>query len=149
MTGASPWSTSPTKTLTGRFPKILRDNAGAGRAAADHLLGQGLRHFAVLTGYEHEGFQLRADAFAERIAEASEHPCVPIRSFRHPQIFSDAGEEGYLAEALAKLQRPLGLFAVSDAQATAALVAAKLADLRVPERRGGGGRRQTRRRCAT
>ncbi len=121
------------QTLVGRFPKILRDNAGSGRAAADHLLGQGLRHFAVLSGYEHEGFQLRADAFADRIAGSGAAPCVRVRSFRHPAIFSDAGEEQYLSEALAQLPRPLGLFAVSDAQATSVLVAAKLAGLRVPD----------------
>jgi LacI family transcriptional regulator len=119
--------------LRGQFPKILRDNGGSGRAAADHLLGQGLRTFAVLTGYAHEGFQLRADGFVARLAEVPGTTCVPIRSFRHPQVFTDTGEEEYLAEALARLPRPLGLFAVSDAQATAALVAAKMVGLRVPD----------------
>ena len=121
------------QTLAGRFPKVLRDNAGAGRAAAEHLLAQGLRRFAVVTGYAHAGFQQRADAFEQRVRQVRGATCVGIQSFRHPQIFSDAAEERYLADALATLPHPVGLFAVSDAQATAVLVAARLAALRVPD----------------
>jgi LacI family transcriptional regulator len=118
--------------LVGPFPKVLLDNRGAGKLAAEYLLRQGFSRFAVVSGYWHDGFQLRSDAFRERVLQERGTTCEVIDNYR-PPIIDAAKEEQHYCEAVSKLKCPVGIYAVSDVQAHKLLVAARSVGLRVPD----------------
>jgi LacI family transcriptional regulator len=120
-------------TLRSPFGKVILDNAGAGRRAAEHLLGLGLRYFLAIDSYAHEGFELRASTFRERVLACPGCTCASVRSFRHPHSTPDSREVAYYADAMKAQPRPLGVYAVNDIQATSMLEAARRADLSVPD----------------
>ncbi|MBX9623213.1 MAG: substrate-binding domain-containing protein, partial [Gemmataceae bacterium] len=98
------------------FPAVGIDNPAVGRAAADHLLGRGLRHFAFLG---HGGFAFstrREEGFAGRVRAAGFGAAVyraPGGTDFHPDG-PPAGPPGRLGAWLRRLPRPCGLFACND-----------------------------------
>jgi LacI family transcriptional regulator len=98
------------------FPAVGIDNAAVGRAAAEHLLERGLKHFAYLG---HGGFAFstrREEGFAGRLAEAG----YRAHTFRAPAGGDfqpngrPLGPPERLAAWLRGLPRPCGLFACND-----------------------------------
>ncbi|WP_265594749.1 DNA-binding transcriptional regulator [Haloferula sp. BvORR071] len=116
------------------FPRVTLDNLAAGRMAAEHLLGLGLREFAYLhdptRNYSSErlaGYRerLREDGRDCRVLEMASSTFAPrIRARQNEQI---------AWRLMAGLTTPCGLFAKDDIAAVIAIRALKQAGHRVPE----------------
>ena len=100
---------------------VVADNAGGGRAAAEHLLAAGCRKLAVVSSAAHTSSLLgRLHAFRDRAAEAD----VPVRVWQEGATDYAAGRKAAL-ELLAK-GRIDGAFCVTDLLALGFLDAARL-----------------------
>jgi LacI family transcriptional regulator len=90
------------------------DDAAIGREGAEHLLGQGYRHFAFISIRGENWSQRRAQSFAQRVETAGfacEHHIVARHTARQ-QSWKDSGPE--LATWLVGLPKPSGLMIASD-----------------------------------
>lgn len=95
-------------------PLVHVDDAAIGREGAEHLLGQGYRHFAFIGIWGENWSQRRAQSFAQRV-EAAGFTCDHHVVFRHAtpqQGWKDSGPE--LASWLLGLPKPTGLMIASD-----------------------------------
>ncbi len=116
------------------FPRVTLDNRAAGRMAAEHLSGLGLRDFAFLHDPARTYSKERMEGFIHRLAQDG-RGCrvleIPSSSFpskiRARQIASMAWR------LMAGLPSPCGLFAKDDISGVTAIRALKQAGLRVPE----------------
>lgn len=114
-------------------PRVMVHHFQAGRMAADHLLGRGLRHLAFF-GWNNLWYSdQRRLGFLERAKEAG----VKCGAF-----LQTSGEESNLswpkriarpAKWLLSLPRPTGIFAVHDYRAQFLIEACEEAELRIPE----------------
>jgi LacI family transcriptional regulator len=102
---------------------ILTDDEAIGRAAADHLLDRGFRHFGFYgLGDSYYFSRARRQAFSERIRTAG---CVV-------DVFKEGGNED-LATWVGGLRRPLGLMVCTDDCCSQCYEAAASAGLSIPE----------------
>lgn len=116
------------------FPRVTLDNAAAGRMAAEHLMGMGLRDFAYLHDPGRTYSCERMEGFMNRLA-ADGHDCrvLEIASSSFPSKIR-ARQIGNIAwRLMAGLPVPCGLFAKDDISGVTAIRALKQAGLRVPE----------------
>lgn len=113
--------------------EVAADFRGAGRMAAVHLLGRRLAHLAFVgAGDERHGQSAAAErGFFEAAAEAaaSIDAFQPRTNGRRGEVESDAEQ---LAQWLAALPRPAGVFAWNDRRGRDVLEACRLAGLHVP-----------------
>ena len=114
------------------FPTVSLDQAHIGVLAAEHLLAQGLPHyaFAAVTGYEY-GATLRWRGFRDRLARDG-HTCHLIDEYvRTPvaQCLTDVG----LRDWVAQLPTPIGIHAYFQTLAMRIMWACWELGLRVPE----------------
>jgi LacI family transcriptional regulator len=128
----------PTVDLSSAEPKpaharVLPDDEGAGRMAADHLVGLGLRHFITFVGFAHEGWQRRAASFVDRIRNVAGATCTPMAAPLALNNVPADDDVARYASQFASQPRPFGAYAVSDLHATHVLDAARMAGLRVPD----------------
>lgn len=108
--------------LDSRLPQVIPDNRRVGQLAAETFLRSGLRHFACIPE-AWQGFSIeRAIGFTDAI-EARGYACALLKR----------EEDRPLAERLAELPTPCGLFAVTDGQASRAYAACREAGARIPE----------------
>jgi len=116
---------------------VCNDEAGVARAAAEHLLSRGLRHFAYV-GWAavEDGISLwesqRREVFVDVVKRAGFATAV----YAWPRLRADQArnrEQKALARWLKTLPRPCGIMASNDQRARHVLEAARLADLRVPD----------------
>lgn len=115
------------------FPRVSVDNAAVARLAAEHLLGKGFRHVAFVGDAHFIWARQRGDAFRRELQASGRRGFffAPARtSARQPG--SDA-EIRALADWLAPLPRPLGVFACYDGRAQQVLEACQLRGWTVPD----------------
>jgi LacI family transcriptional regulator len=107
------------------------DSLAVGRLAADYYLGRAFQHFAFVgepTGVNWSRW--RQAAFAERLTEAGKL----LHSYPPPPTHADGwnSERVRLCAWLAKLPKPVALFAANDNRARQVLDACLVAEIAVP-----------------
>ncbi len=115
------------------FPRVSIDNVTVARLAAEHLSGKGFGHFAFCGDARFLWSRQRGTEFKRRLAEAGQRSLdfkARAASGRAPG--SDA-ENREIAEWLAKLPKPVGVFACYDGRAQQVLEACQLLGLHVPD----------------
>lgn len=115
--------------------KVFCDNTAAGRMAAEHLLGCGLRHFGFFAFGEAWWIGMYRDGFRQVLASHG-YPCdvyAPPRANRHllPK-WRDAQEPG-VAAWLRSLAKPAGVFAPDVVYAARLLDICRNMGVAVPE----------------
>lgn len=110
------------------IPNIECDERAVGREAALHLLEQGHRHFAYVQYSRHRHAILRRDGFRAHLAAAG-HSCLVLET----TSAHGPGWEGWFRRGVARLPKPLGLFAEDDILAARVIESAIDAGWRVPE----------------
>jgi LacI family transcriptional regulator len=115
-------------------PRCTADFKAMGDLAATHLLDKGFQSFAYF-GLADVGYSVqRLEGFAARIAKAGFKPSVFLSKPTFRLAGSDWLQQNHqLAEWLLGLNRPIGLFAVSDYRARQVLDACRLVGLKIPE----------------
>jgi LacI family transcriptional regulator len=115
-------------------PRSIVNNHAIGALAADHLVSKGFQAYAFygLSGVQyskdrHAGFEERLEAAGYRSVEFLSKPTFGLGGNQWLQQYR------VLAEWLAELPTPCGLFAVSDYRARQALDACRQVELEVPE----------------
>ena len=120
--------------LRSPVPRSIVDNHSIGSLAADHLVGKGFQAYAFYGLSDVQYSKDRQAGFEERITAAG-YRCV---EFLSKPTFGLGGNQWLLqyrvlAEWLATLPTPCGLFAVSDYRARQAIDACRQVGLQVPE----------------
>ncbi|MCW1912778.1 DNA-binding transcriptional regulator [Luteolibacter sp. GHJ8] len=117
-----------------RFPRVTLDNRAAGRMAAEHLLGLGLRDFAYLHEPNRCYSAERLEGYRQRLAGEG-HECrvleLPSSTFA-PKLRARQNER-MAWRLVSTLPKPCGLFAKDDIAGVMAIRALKQAGYRVPE----------------
>ena len=114
-------------------PAVVVDNEAVGRLAAEHLMGKGLRHFAVVGFKQDCRLTWRCEGFRRRI-EGEGLPCERLgvrRMVRHGEVVGQDVEEVRLF--LQRVEEPMGIFAMDDPMARGIVQAAQELDRIVPE----------------
>ncbi len=114
------------------IPRVAVDDYKVGRLAAEHLLSRGLRSLAFLGRKEPWFSQLRHRGFAERVTEAGLSPKALLQGPDKQTKRSWLGRIDEIAQWVASLPRPTGIFAVHDYRAQLLLDACHVAGLEVP-----------------
>jgi LacI family transcriptional regulator len=115
-------------------PRSIVDNGAIGEMAAEHLLERGFQSHAFYGIRDIEYSTRRLAGFERRLTTAG----CRTSSFTPPSTFRLRGkfwlqQRGALAEWLARLPLPCGLFAVSDVRARQVIEACHHLDIKVPE----------------
>ena len=116
---------------SGQWPGVPSDALGAGRLAAEHLLGLGHRELAFLgPASSSHAFRMRERGFVQGLREAG----IAISSprLRRTSATVVGGERGMRA-LIRSDSPPTGVFCVNDLSALGALKACAAAGVRVPE----------------
>ena len=118
-------------------PSVLPDNRQAGRCAADHFVGQGLRHLAFLSdGRVADYIRLRREGFAE-VAQRSGADCAYRSEPALMRVFVGHAPSALrripgLLTWLERLPKPVGLLCSSDDLAVMVTELCHSAALHVP-----------------
>ncbi len=119
------------RTETPEVTTVYSDNPAIGRRAADHLLGMGLKRFAFVGRSNLLHDRQRGEGFADALADKG-YPCAAI----HPDDWTvqprDAQDTQMIAERLADLEFPVGIFAAHDNLGCEVLDACRRCGIRVP-----------------
>lgn len=112
--------------------RVLLDNAGIGRLAAEHLVERGFRNLAFCKCTDYTDVRGREAGFAAAVAKAG---VVGHRLDWYAAVRRRARLEliAWLAEQLQRLPKPLGVVAQSDHRAVEVINACESAGLAVPE----------------
>ncbi len=115
-------------------PRSIVDNQAIGHLAADHLVGKGFQDYAYYGLSDVQYSRDRQAGFEERL----HHAGYRCEEFLSKPTFGLGGnlwllQHRALAQWLASLPTPCGLFAVSDYRARQALDACRQIGLQVPE----------------
>ncbi len=118
------------------YPRVLVDHAAVARLVAEHFLSRGHRHFAYYSDVNNWAFEENGRGFLAALQEAG-HTGQWICWHRSPH-FTDGHlqwkrKRDWLAAALKRLPKPLGLFAATDDHAVEALEICENLGLSVPE----------------
>lgn len=111
-------------------PSVVVNNERVGLLAAEHLLRTGIRNMACRTILDHQGLQVRATAFRERVLAAG-CSCSLLPPDFAP-LRSTPESEARDVQRLLALPRPLAILAANDGEAEAILRLAQVARLKVP-----------------
>jgi LacI family transcriptional regulator, galactose operon repressor len=116
------------------IPYVRTDNGGIAEMAAEHLIGLGVRQFAVcgylpsrINGWSRE----RIEAFRQ-IVEGDGYKCH-VFTGRHSSVENWKQSQLTLKQWLQSLPKPIGLFACDDSRARHVLQACKMGGVQVPE----------------
>jgi LacI family transcriptional regulator len=114
--------------------KVHGDNRAAGRMAAAHLMGCGLRHFGFFAGGSPWWIAICREAFCEELKKNG-FPCSvyrpPVKDCRILPRWHESQEES-LSRWLLSLTQPCGVFCVTDARIV--LEFCRRLNISVPER---------------
>jgi LacI family transcriptional regulator len=102
-----------------------------GQMAAEHLLDRGFRKFAFC-GFAEAAYDGRRDAFQSRLAQAG----LSVDVYRRPWVKKEnwwGVQQQHMAEWLAGLPKPVGLFASNDDLGRRVLEACQAAGVAVPD----------------
>ncbi|MES2694403.1 MAG: DNA-binding transcriptional regulator [Verrucomicrobiota bacterium] len=113
------------------FPRVSVDNAAVAQLAADHLIAKGYRHFAFCGDAEFLWAKQRGQEF-RRILAAAGHSCAMFAGEKGARRRSES-EMRAMAEWLAKLPRPVGIFACYDGRAQQVIEMCQLRRWSVPD----------------
>lgn len=134
------WGTEALPDQSGlRVPRVLYDNAGIARIAAQHFIGRGFMHIALFNQGNYHFERDRKVVFQAATHEAgrSFHEIEFHRWVADARLKNPAGVESRVARRLAqelrKLPKPLAVFTPSDDSALRVLHACEHLGLRVPE----------------
>jgi LacI family transcriptional regulator len=134
------WGTAALPDQSGRrVPRVLYDNAAIARLAAQHFIGRGFVHIALLNRGDYHYERERKVIFHATIQDAGRtfHEIPFHRWVEEARRRKPAGVETRavrrLAKELLKLPKPLAVFTPSDDIGLRVLHACELTDLRVPE----------------
>lgn len=112
------------------FPSVTIDQNAVGRMAAEHLLNQGLRHFAFVEMREGaDVWQTRFEGFRDRIERAG-HACHSLSTER---VHKSGQFMERLGRWLRRMPKPCGLMAFNDAYAAHLVSICRLHGIEVPE----------------
>jgi LacI family transcriptional regulator len=114
------------------IPTVRLDDEAVGRIAAEHLLGEDLRHFAYCGVPWIWYSMVREDAFRRTIAAAG-RACEVYNGVPHFDAATANDTEPKLDEWLRSLPKPIGLMASDDPRARQVCDACKRLGLRVPD----------------
>lgn len=115
-----------------QIPRVMPDDAMIARLAAEHFIERGLRHFGFI-GTQHEQWSERRQAAFQ--AEVTGHggSFSPFITPRHETHRSWDAKMQSLADWLAALPKPAGVFICSDQLGPETLEACRRAEIRVPD----------------
>jgi LacI family transcriptional regulator len=114
-------------------PRVMVNHFAAGRMAAEHLLGRGLRHLAFF-GWSNLWYsEERQRGFFERAEEAGVKCAAFLQRSGEEADMSWPKRVARPAKWLAALPRPTGIFAVQDYRAQFLVEVCEEAKLRIPE----------------
>jgi len=111
---------------------LLGDCAGAGKLAAEHLLGRGLKHFAYCGLNNLYWSDERGASFQKHISEAG----FNVQFYKQPSLKqkrSWESEQGTMLEWLKQLPKPVGLMTCTDDRSQNVVEACKAAGIHIPE----------------
>lgn len=121
------------------MPSVRTDDEAVARAASEHLLERGFRHFAFC-GFDGADYSdIRRDSFAERIAEAGfrchafEDPQKPRKASTLEYEEHGLKYEDLVASWLKELPKPIGLMACNDIRGQQVLNACRAIGVAVPD----------------
>lgn len=117
----------------GGIPRVMVDHFLAGRMAADHLLGRGLRHLAFFGWRDLWYSEQRRMGFRERAAESKVTCGEFLRTASEESELIWTRRIAGLMKWLKALPRPCGVFAVHDYRAQLLVEACQEAGLRIPD----------------
>jgi LacI family transcriptional regulator len=113
------------------LPNILSNNNMIAVMAAEHLMSQGLKHYAYVGFDDLLWSQQRKEGFIRRLQTAGFEPYVYQQPKLHVQRLWRE-EKHYMANWLATCPRPLGIMSCNDDRGVQVTGACKLAGLCVP-----------------
>jgi LacI family transcriptional regulator len=113
-------------------PRVMVNHYKAGRLAADHLLGRGLRHLAFFGWQDMWYSDQRQLGFSDRARDAGVECNVLLRASRDESNMDWVRRIAVVARWLASLPRPSGIFAVHDYRSQFLVEACQEAGLRIP-----------------
>jgi LacI family transcriptional regulator len=113
------------------LPWVETDDAAIARAAAEHFLDRGFRHFAFCGDDRFNWSKWRQEHFARFLHEAG-HPCVLYRP-RDGRAADSEAEVERIATWVAGLPRPVGLMACYDFRGRQVLDACRRRGIPVPD----------------
>ncbi len=116
------------------LPRVSGDNEAIGREAAEHLVSRGFRHCAYYAAADHVVSRQRFAGFRSTLAAKGVTATELIRPVQ-PTIREDNWAQGqqWLANALAELPKPLGVFCFNDYLSSDVLEACRDSELTVPQ----------------
>jgi DNA-binding LacI/PurR family transcriptional regulator len=111
------------------------DEAGVGRRATEHLLGQGHRTIGHIGGEDEHGLNKRVPFSRRRgYRQAMDAAGLPVRpEWLETGHFSIAGGREAALRMLCSPSRPTAIFAASDEMAIGAILAARELGIAVPD----------------
>lgn len=115
-------------------PACIIDNAAMGRLAAEHLISKGFRSFAYY-GLRDVTYSDERQAGFEKVVAEADYPCTAYLAFPtyHHRGSNWLQQSRALTDWLQTVDKPVGIFAVSDYRARTALEACRALGLKVPE----------------
>ena len=111
---------------------LFGDCAGAGKLAAEHLLGRGLKHFAYCGIDDMYWSEERGASFHKYISEAG----FEVQFYKQPSSKQKRlweFEQGIMIEWLRQLPKPVGLMTCTDDRSQNVVEACKAAGIHIPE----------------
>ncbi|MDC0936152.1 substrate-binding domain-containing protein, partial [Pirellulales bacterium] len=118
------------------LPSVATDDAALGRLAAKHLLDRGLRKMACIYYRRLDSNTRRLAAFCDEVQQAGASVTPVAASLRRPvghlEVERLELDTAKLARSLAKLPWPVGIFAVHDEFAAAAVEASRMVGASLP-----------------
>lgn len=117
-----------------KLPRVTMDNVAIGKMAAEHFLESGYRHFAVCHRWELGVSRRRCDSF-KSVVNASGYGCEVMswQRERGDQVDTRQKRHRWLMKRLAKLRKPVAVFAVRDVDAVEVIEACAAAGINVPD----------------
>ncbi|MER5714574.1 LacI family DNA-binding transcriptional regulator [Streptomyces sp. NPDC002132] len=113
------------------LPSVDSDNYGGARSAVEHLLAQGRRRIAHITGrLDVYGAQRRVDGYRDALSDAG---CEVDEGLVQPGDFTEEGGRRAMADLLARTPELDAVFAGSDVMAAGARQALREAGRRIPD----------------
>ncbi|MCA9235767.1 MAG: DNA-binding transcriptional regulator [Planctomycetales bacterium] len=115
-------------------PACVIDNSAMGRLAAEHLISKGFRSFAYY-GLRDVTYSDERQSGFEAVVRQADYPHDAFLAFPtyHHRGSNWLQQSRALSEWLQSVEKPVGLFAVSDYRARTALEACRALGLKVPE----------------